>query len=195
MHALPRYTGPHHRLRATLLRTASWMKEEFDTFLAPHGLTQPQFNVLRILRGQERLAPGVPLSTKCIRERMLDRGSDTSRLVARLEGRGLVAKHPSDADRRRVVVELTEAGHALLSVIDAQVAGLDAVTQALSDEDATRIANLLDQLGPDQLGPEQLGPEQLGPEQLGPEQIGPEQIGPEQPGRVQPGPEQPGRER
>ncbi|MEM9997014.1 MAG: MarR family transcriptional regulator [Bacteroidota bacterium] len=143
-----RYTSAHHRLRATLLRTAAWLKEEFDAFLAPHGLTQPQFNVLRILRGQERQAPGVSLSTKCIRERMLDRGSDTSRLVARLEGRGFVVKHPSDVDRRRVVVELTQAGRAVLAEIDAQVEGLDAITQALSDADATRIADLLDRLGP-----------------------------------------------
>ncbi|MEL6444149.1 MAG: MarR family transcriptional regulator [Bacteroidota bacterium] len=141
-----RFTSPHHRLRATLLRSAAWLKEEFNAFLTPHGLTQPQFNVLRILRGQERRAPGVPLSTKCIRERMLDRGSDTSRLVARLEGRGLVEKRPSDTDRRRVVVALTDTGDALLAEIDARVDALDQVTQALSDADANRVADLLDQL-------------------------------------------------
>lgn len=152
MAALPRsdarYTSPHHRLRATLLRSAAWLKDEFDAFLAPHGLTQPQFNVLRILRGQNRLDPGVSLSTKCIRERMLDRGSDTSRLVARLEGRGLVVKRPSDTDRRRVVVTLTDKGAALLAEIDERVEALDEITKALSDDEASQIADLLDRLAP-----------------------------------------------
>ncbi|MEM8601242.1 MAG: MarR family transcriptional regulator [Bacteroidota bacterium] len=144
-----RYANPHHRLRATLLRTAAWLKEEADAFLAPHGLTQPQFNILRILRGHERRTadpPGDTLSTKCLRERMLDRASDTSRLVARLETRGLVVKRRSGTDRRRVAVELTEAGRALLAEVDTRMGALDAVTGALSDAEATRLADLLDVL-------------------------------------------------
>ncbi|MEM1043181.1 MAG: MarR family transcriptional regulator [Bacteroidota bacterium] len=139
------FASPHHRLRVNLLYTATWLQDRIRAFLEPHDLTQPQFNILRILRGQHRTGAGT-LSTSCLRKRMIDRASDTSRLVDRLVARGLVSKQPCTEDRRRVDVRITEAGLALLDEIDAGLAGLDAVTGALSDADAERLNALLDRL-------------------------------------------------
>ena len=137
------FASEHHRLRVGVLKTANWLTDHIKVFLDPHNLTPQQFNVLRILRGHQRRGGEAVLSTSCLRERMIDRASDTSRLVDRLARRGLVSKGACCADRRRVDVRLTEAGLQLLAEIDGRMGELDAATGTLSDEEAARLSDLL----------------------------------------------------
>jgi DNA-binding MarR family transcriptional regulator len=117
------------------------MNARFNKSFEPFEVTQQQFNILRILRGA-----GKPLSTLQIRQRMLDKMSDTSRLVDRLIKKGLVNKSVSAGDRRLVDVELTEKGKLLLQKMDGLNTDLDAVLQQLSVEEAEKLNELLDKI-------------------------------------------------
>jgi DNA-binding MarR family transcriptional regulator len=106
-----------------------------------HGLTAQQFNILRILRGA-----GEPLSTLQIRQRMLDKMSDTSRIVDRLIIKGLVKKNISKIDKRLVDVSITEKGKKLLAKLDGFQDEMDAVLRNLSDSEAKTLNKLLDKI-------------------------------------------------
>lgn len=125
-----------------ILYTNSYLAEKMRDRFAKEGLTPQQFNVLRILRGSHPQ----PLSTLQIRERMLDKMSDTSRIVDRLVLKKLVAKCTCEQDKRLVDVSITEAGLCLLKKMDAEEHQSDDIMQALSEEEAELLSNLLDKV-------------------------------------------------
>lgn len=134
-----------HKLRVNLLYTASWLKSEVTDFLKPYGITQPQFNILRILRGSRPEA----ISTLQIREKMVDKMSDTSRLVDRLIQKGWLHKKPCTHDRRLVRVSITQLGLDLLDEIDENIANLDEVTDKLNQKEIKALNFLLNKLRKD----------------------------------------------
>nr|WP_246455758.1 MarR family transcriptional regulator [Hymenobacter citatus] len=137
------YLNDWHHLRTNLLRVSGWLRFEINTLLEPFGITQPQFNILRILRGQH----GYAISTQEIRERMIDsKMSDTSRLVDRLATKALVTKTPSTADKRLVDVVISAQGLAVLSEIDTRMASLDDLLKSITVEEARVLNGLLDKL-------------------------------------------------
>ncbi len=127
-----------HEMRMHLLYISGWLMADINAILAPFELTQPQFNILRILRG----ANG-PLSTYQIRERMTDKTSDVSRLVDRLVSKGWAMKTPCTDDRRLVNVTIAESGLALLAQIDSHMHKIDALLQVVSNEEAEQLNTLL----------------------------------------------------
>ncbi|MEM1054750.1 MAG: MarR family transcriptional regulator [Bacteroidota bacterium] len=127
--------------------TASWINGEMNTALAPHGITQAQYNVLRILRGKH------PDCYTCsdIGSRLLDRTPDVTRLLVRLEQRGLLHRQRADYDRRVVEVTVSEAGLALLDEMDAPMREAVArIGRHLSAEEHGQLSDLLEQLRTDQ---------------------------------------------
>lgn len=124
-----------------LIYTFNWMNEKLSRKFEPFEVTQQQFNILRILRGA-----GKPLSTLQIRQRMLDKMSDTSRIVDRLIIKGLVKKSVCHEDRRLVDVQLTDKGKKLLQQMDTLNTEFDAVFQNLSPEEAGKLNELLDKI-------------------------------------------------
>jgi DNA-binding MarR family transcriptional regulator len=97
-------------------RTASVLAQAFAETLKPHGLSETQYNALRILRG----AGPKGLCCQEIAERMINRDPDITRLVDRLETRKLVERARSDEDRRVVVTKITGEGLKVLAAIDAE---------------------------------------------------------------------------
>ena len=125
-----------------IIYTYNWILEKIKKILAEEDLTPQQFNMLRILRGSFP----TPLSTLQIRERMLDKMSDTSRIVDRLILKGLVKKNTSPADKRLVDVLITEAGKETLARLDDKNDVMDAVLNKLNEEDMSQLNELLDKL-------------------------------------------------
>jgi len=125
-----------------LLYSYGWIIEKIKNFLAAEDITHQQFNILRILRGSHPK----PLSTLQIRERMLDKMSDTSRIVDRLIVKGLVKKTICPADKRLVDVTITDKGQKLLKKIDAQTDSVFDIMENLSEKDAETLSSLLDKL-------------------------------------------------
>jgi DNA-binding MarR family transcriptional regulator len=124
-----------------LVFTFNWMNERMNKFFAPFDITQQQFNILRILRGA-----GSPLSTLQIRQRMLDKMSDTSRIVDRLVKKGMVKKTICREDRRLVDILLTDKGKKLLQSMDALNEEMDYLFKYLSEDEARQLNFLLDKI-------------------------------------------------
>lgn len=99
-------------------RTEAVLRDGVERVLAPHGLSLAQYNVLRILRG----AAPEGLCRNEIRDRLITRMPDVSRLLDRLEAVGLVSRIRSTDDRRLVNTTLTERGRALVDELDDAVA-------------------------------------------------------------------------
>jgi DNA-binding MarR family transcriptional regulator len=127
-----------------LLLTAERVRWPFSDLLARESdLTLQQYNVLRILRGAG--APGLP--TLEIAERMVERTPGVTRLIDRLETKGLVARERPAADRRVVLCRITKAGLALLARLDEPVARLDEQACAnLTQAETRALVRLLDKL-------------------------------------------------
>ena len=125
-----------------LIYTYHWLMERIKHFLDEEDLTPQQYNILRILKGSYP----TPLSTLQIRERMLDKMSDTSRIVDRLVLKELVDKKTSAQDKRLVDVLISEKGRTLLEKLDGRNEQLDAILGELSEEELEIINGLLDKL-------------------------------------------------
>jgi DNA-binding MarR family transcriptional regulator len=124
-----------------LIYTYNWMNEKMKHIFDKEKITSQQFNILRILRGA-----GKPISTLQIRQRMLDKMSDTSRIVDRLVIKGLVKKNTCANDKRLVDVSITEKGKKLLEKIDQYENDMDAIFGSLSETEVKALNNLLDKI-------------------------------------------------
>jgi MarR family 2-MHQ and catechol resistance regulon transcriptional repressor len=137
-----RFRNNYHKATVNLIYTLGWMRERARHFLDAEDITEQQFNILRILRGSHPK----PLSTLQIRERMLEKMSDTSRIVDRLVSKGLVKKVICKEDRRLVDVLITDKGKKTLDKMDAHQDELDAILGNLSEKEAATLSDLLDKL-------------------------------------------------
>ena len=97
-----------------LIYTTNWLTSKQDSLFKDSDITVQQYNVLRILRGQY---PN-PCSIKLIKERMLDRMSDTSRIVDKLYTKKLLERNECPDDRRSVNVVISDKGLELLKSLD-----------------------------------------------------------------------------
>jgi DNA-binding MarR family transcriptional regulator len=126
-----------------LLRTADAMKRSLAQVIEPHGITPQQYNVLRILRGAG--PDGLPTLT--IGERMIEHTPGVTRLVDRLERKGLVARTPCPKDRRRVFCRITTKGLDLLMELDEPINRWDAQAMSvLPPSELDSFINLLDRV-------------------------------------------------
>lgn len=125
-----------------LVYTYNWVTGHIKEFLRPYGVTMQQFNVLRILRGHYP----ENMSTSAIRDRMLDRNSDASRIVERLYKAGLVEKKICSQDRRLVDVKITEQGLEILEKIDKDIDQMEAVFDSIPEQELKQLNQLLDRL-------------------------------------------------
>ncbi len=137
-----KFRNAHHKAAVNIIYTYNWLITYHHGILKKHGITLQQFNILRILRGQH---PD-PASVKVIRERMLDKMSDASRLVDKLKVKGLVSRSLSSVDRRQVDITLTGKGFQILETIDQENDKLDRFMSGLNDDEAQKLNELLDKL-------------------------------------------------
>ncbi|RXK52495.1 MarR family winged helix-turn-helix transcriptional regulator [Aquirufa rosea] len=122
--------------------TGNWVTYQQQELLKPYDLTMQQYNVLRILRGQN----GKPMTVLAIIERMLDRTSNASRLVDKLVEKKWVLRRECPNDRRAVDVLILPEGLALLEQID-EIQNQWAKRFAhMSQKDLTQLNELLDKL-------------------------------------------------
>lgn len=135
------FRNEHQKAAINLIYTYNWMSEKMKSFFDQEDITPQQFNILRILRGANS-----PLSTLQIRHRMLDKMSDTSRIVDRLLAKSLVKKSTCAKDKRLVDVCITDKGKKLLERLDTMQDDMDAVLKNLSPEDAQTLNQLLDKI-------------------------------------------------
>lgn len=137
-----KFRNPYQKAGINLIYTMAWIRERTKVIFDSEDITSQQFNILRILRGSYPQ----PLSTLQIRERMLEKMSDTSRIVDRLIAKGLVKKVTCKNDRRLVDVIITDKGKKMLERLDAKQDQIDGVLGNLSEKDANILSDLLDKI-------------------------------------------------
>ena len=119
------------------------VNESVSKALKPFGVSFQQFNVLRILRGQK----GVAANLSTVHERMVNRTSNTTRIIDKLSDKNLVKRNICEENRRKIELFITNEGLNLLSVIDAIVEKTeDKATQKLNEKEKVKLIALLKQI-------------------------------------------------
>jgi DNA-binding MarR family transcriptional regulator len=136
------FRSEHQKLAVNIFYTHGWLMNNYNKVFKKFNLTANQFNILRILRGQYPNSASVNL----LKQRMLDKMSDASRLVERLRAKGLVKRNICPNDRRKVDVVITEKGLNLLSDIDKFDNHFDEILGKISEPEAKQLNLLLDKI-------------------------------------------------
>lgn len=134
-------TFKNNKVKALLniIYTANWISSKQNTFFKPFGISPQQFNILRILRGA-----GKAIKVQTIKERMLERAPNATRLMDKLCDKKLINRLPCPEDRRVVHIEITEQGLALLDKIDKNFK--EDLLENLTLKEAEQLSNLLDKI-------------------------------------------------
>lgn len=135
------FRNDRHKALINIIFTSNWLLEKLKQLLETEDITHQQYNILRILDGSKK-----PLSTLQIRDRMLDKMSDTSRIVERLLKKDLVTKQICAHDKRLVDVIITEKGRNLLGRIHKNADKIDGISSNLTKEEIVVINELLDKM-------------------------------------------------
>ena len=136
------FRNDYHKASVNLIFSGKWMIQFHSDVFKKYHLTVQQYNILRILQGRY---PGAT-TVKLIRERMLDRMSDASRIVELLRKKGLVERNISSSDRRKTDVAITGKGSDLLKEIEKESEYFDNRLAALNKEEIVLLNNLLDKV-------------------------------------------------
>ena len=134
-----KFRDEKHKAIISILYTANVLNSFHEKYLSQFNLTSQQYNTLRILRGQHPQ----PATINLIRERMMDKMSDASRIVERLRKAGFVERVTNKTDRRSVDVLITQKGLDVLAEIDAHSLIIDSPTKNLTQEEAKELGCLL----------------------------------------------------
>jgi len=131
------------KLTINLLLTANWATETLHDALKPFEISLQQFNVLRILRGQQQK----PANLSTINERMVTKMSNTTRLIDKLITKGFVHRTICPTNRRKVEIVITQKGLSMLKKIDPIVTKAEEkITSKLAIKELEQLNNLLNKL-------------------------------------------------
>ena len=122
-----------------LIYTANWISSQQNAFFKPYGISPQQYNILRILRGA-----GEAITVQTIKDRMLERSPNATRLMDKLCTKNLINRLPCPEDRRVVHIEITKIGLTLLKRIDGDFK--EDILKNLSLNEAKTLSDLLDKI-------------------------------------------------
>ncbi|WAC02610.1 MarR family transcriptional regulator [Lacinutrix neustonica] len=122
-----------------IMYTANWLSNKQVLFFKPFDISPQQHNILRILRGA-----GEPLKVQTVKERMIERAPNVTRLMDKLISKELIARKACKTDRRVVHINITKKGLALLKDID--VVFNSDILEQITQEEAEQLSNLLDKI-------------------------------------------------
>jgi len=137
-----KFKSDYNKLAVNIIYTHGWLINKYNEILKKFDVTPAQYNILRILRGQY---PN-PAPILLLKDRMLDKMSDASRLVERLRTKGLIDRKICNEDRRKVNVLITKKGLLLLSQIDEYDSEFEGFLKNLDISEAKEANILLDKL-------------------------------------------------
>lgn len=136
------FKSPQQKLAVNLFYTGNWLSTHYAHFFKGTDITTQQFNVLRILRGQHPR----PCSLKVIKDRMLDRMSDASRIVEKLVAKKLVERNDCPDDRRSVHLHITDKGLKMLEKLDFIDESIKDIFKKLNTREVNQLNELMDKL-------------------------------------------------
>lgn len=134
-------TFPNNKVKALLniIYTGNWVSSRQNAFFKPFGISPQQYNILRILKGA-----GKAIKVQTIKERMIERSPNATRLMDKLSDKNLIERIPCPDDRRVVHIQITENGLNLLIEISKNYK--DDLLKNLTEDEAEQLSNLLDKI-------------------------------------------------
>jgi DNA-binding MarR family transcriptional regulator len=135
-----KFRNDYQKVVVNLMFTSGWLATRQEELFKPFGITPSQFNILRILRGQGKQS----MSGAAIKERMLERNSDISRMLDRLAKKELIVRTQCPNDKRATDVHIAPAGLKVLKAIDATIDQAEKKMIRLSQKEAKILSDLLD---------------------------------------------------
>ncbi len=136
-----RFRNEYHKAFVNLIYTEKSLNYQFIQLIKKYGLTEPQYNILRILRGARKA-----VSINYLKERMLDKSSDVSRIIDRLLNKGFVKREENPRDRRQKNIAITDNGLTALAEMDSCESKLDSLLKNLTSEEVSELNRLLDKI-------------------------------------------------
>ncbi len=137
-----KFRNDKHKGAVNIIYTANWYMYQLEAIFKTQDITHQQFNILRIIRG----AHPNPVTVKYIRERMLDKMSDVSRIVEKLREKGYLDRKECPDDRRNVDITMTEKGLEQLKLLDELIEPLETLFEIFSPLELNMLNELLDKL-------------------------------------------------
>ncbi len=137
-----KFSNDYQKLAVNIMFTHGWLLQLQNELLKKYDISVQQYNILRILRGSHP----EPATVTLLKERMLDKMSDASRLVERLRVKELLKREYCEHDRRRSDITITKRGLDLLNEIDKHQLTFEKKLQKLSTDEAISLNTLLDKL-------------------------------------------------
>ena len=134
-----RFANVKDKALINILYTASWISGFQNEFFRPFGISRQQYNVLRILKGSN-----APLKVQTIKNRMIERSPNATRLMDKLYAKELIERFPCEDDRRVVYIKITEKGIQLLDAISKDFN--QDLLKNITEEEAVQLSDLLDKL-------------------------------------------------
>ncbi|WP_456440888.1 MarR family winged helix-turn-helix transcriptional regulator [Psychroserpens sp.] len=134
-------TFPNNKIKALLniIYTANWISSHQNAFFKPFGISPQQFNILRILRGA-----GEAIKVQTIKERMLERSPNATRLMDKLCDKQLIKRLPCPEDRRVVHIQITNKGLDLIDKISKEFN--EDLLENLTEKEASQLSDMLDKI-------------------------------------------------
>lgn len=136
------FKDEYNKAIVNILFTHSFIVTKQNSLFKPFGLSPEQYNVLRILRGQN----GNPITVSSIQDRMLNKMSNASRLVEKLKLKGLLERNECPLDRRQVDIMITDKGLELLNQLQEEILIQNQALIQLEKEEVKQLNMLLDKL-------------------------------------------------
>ena len=138
-----KFRNEYHKGLINIVFTEKYLGNQFLQFIKQHGLSESQYNVLRIIRGANS---GVIISIGYIKERMLDKSSDVSRVVDRLYIKDYINRKECPIDRRQKEISISKKGLSLLAEMDECENKVDLLLKNLSIKEVNELNKLLDKI-------------------------------------------------
>jgi DNA-binding MarR family transcriptional regulator len=139
----PKFNDSYQKLAVNLLYTSNWLRDAQNSLLKEFDILPQHYNILRILKGKhpDPLCPGD------IKEVMLDKGNDVTRLLDKLVTKGLVKRSLCEENRRKMDVYITDSGLKLLNDLEKPLHKLlEEIKERVSESEAELVSSILDKM-------------------------------------------------
>lgn len=129
----------YQNVAVNLLTTHSWYMHQLKTVLKPFDISPAQYNILRILNGAKKL----PVSASCLKEQVIDKGSNITRLIDKMEFKKWVTRCLCETNRRQMDIDITDIGKLVLNKATKEIEELIKVLYSINEEEAKLVSEIL----------------------------------------------------
>lgn len=140
---MDKHTSKYYELVSEILTSGHWLNDNISALLKVHNISEPQYNVLRILEDEE----GLPITVKSIQERMYKKSSNVTRIVDKLIEKGLVNRSICAENRRKMEITLTKEGLNLVEKLNVIVRDFHSpISAKLTDLECDQLISILSKI-------------------------------------------------